>query len=1357
MRRPAFCKMVNFGSGRWNIMKLMRIILTLVLVIGLQSFLANSAFSANNHTNTSLNSQAVESNLSSVVIAASAGSAPFHFTDKTGLTAGMFVDLWRLWSKKTGVEITFKSAGWGDTLTMMRQAQADIHAGVFYNEARDAYLDYGPALYKSDTHFFFHKNISGLKTLEDLIGFKIGIIKGDFAVEYVQRRLPKATIALYSDNKALFDAVENGEILVFIKDTPIALYHLRLRNLLHQFRHHSRNPLYSNMFYAAVKEGDSRLLSTVNSGMEAITPQERAAILRKWVGVSDTKTRDVLTIALPYGHEPLSMRNFEGRPTGMFIDVWRLWSLKTGQKIEFRMSNWAESVNALKTGDVDIHSGLISTNERRTFLDFSQPFYQAPSAIFYRAHLGELTDIDNLSGYKVGTVKGSYQSQYLRAHFPNTREITFPDSEAMLYAAVDNQIHAFLSEAQTALGQMERLGERGKFKQLDGVLFTNKIHAAVKKGNTALLNLVDAGFNAIARRELAEIEKRWIASPEIRQISESDFDVRLSAAEQKWINQRKTIRLGVDPQWPPFDYLAEDGITHMGMASDYVRLLNKRLGLSMNVVPGLTWSQTMTGAKERTIDVVACLAETPQRKTFLNFTRPYISFPWVIIARRDYPLIGSVNDLYQSKVAVVQDYAVHQRLASNHPDIKLFLTQTPLDGLQAVSTGKVAAYMGNLAVTSYLIEKHHIANLKVAAPAGLTRGSDHLRFGIRSDWPELASIIDKGLASITPQERETIQQRWFSVRFEHGIDTAKLKKIALQAASVVIVILAVILFWNRKLKKEVIERQAAETALQRAHDELEHRVLERTAELAETNDSLRAEIAERIRAEEFWRRYDFIVNSSKDLNSLVNRQYTYKAVNDAYCQALSRNREEIIDRQVADIWGEAVFRDVIKGHLDRCFAGQEINYQEWFDIPFLEAQCFNVTYYPYRNHENNVTHAVVVSHNITELKIIEQALRESEQKYRNLVERANDGIVIIQDGLIKYVNPSGVKLSGGVIEEMLDKPFTNYIHPDEIDKLVKGYKLRMSGENIKTIFETIFKRNDGSYIYAEVNAGLITYQGKPADMVIIRDITERKQAQEALQRAHHELEIKVAERTAELAVAKERAEAADRLKSAFLAAMSHELRTPLNSIIGFTGIMLQGLVGPLNKEQTKQLGMVRDSSNHLLSLINDVLDISKIEAGQLDITIEVFDMRSAIDKVVNSVNPMAIKKGLRVATRVAPEVGQVKNDRRRVEQILINLLNNAVKFTQKGEVRLECKTDNGWLEISVVDSGIGIKAEDMQKLFVAFHQLETGLARRYEGTGLGLSICKKLVEMLGGKIWAESKGALKGSRFTFTLPLKLEK
>jgi signal transduction histidine kinase len=268
-----------------------------------------------------------------------------------------------------------------------------------------------------------------------------------------------------------------------------------------------------------------------------------------------------------------------------------------------------------------------------------------------------------------------------------------------------------------------------------------------------------------------------------------------------------------------------------------------------------------------------------------------------------------------------------------------------------------------------------------------------------------------------------------------------------------------------------------------------------------------------------------------------------------------------------------------------------------------------------------------------------------------------------------------------------------------------------------------------------------------------RDITRRKHAETELRKLNLELEGRIAERTEELAAAMIRAQESDRLKSAFLATMSHELRTPLNSIIGFTGVILQGLAGPLNEEQTKQLNMTRDSARHLLALINDVLDISKIEAGQLEIIKRPFDMRQAVESALRVVQPLAQKKELQLIVSVGSGVGILNNDRRRVEQVLINLINNAIKFTQHGKVHVECEIKTGWLETRVRDEGIGIKPEDLERLFKPFQQIDTGLARGHEGTGLGLAICKRLVTAMGGEITVVSQWGL-GSTFKFVLPLK---
>jgi signal transduction histidine kinase len=265
----------------------------------------------------------------------------------------------------------------------------------------------------------------------------------------------------------------------------------------------------------------------------------------------------------------------------------------------------------------------------------------------------------------------------------------------------------------------------------------------------------------------------------------------------------------------------------------------------------------------------------------------------------------------------------------------------------------------------------------------------------------------------------------------------------------------------------------------------------------------------------------------------------------------------------------------------------------------------------------------------------------------------------------------------------------------------------------------------------------------------------REKAERQLQQLNQELEQRVSQRTLELAEAKERAEAADRLKSAFLATMSHELRTPLNSIIGFTGILQQELPGPLNDEQKKQMAMVRTSAGHLLELINDVLDLSKIEADQLTLTYQRFDLRSAIEGVSRSLQPPAVAKGLVLNTEIAPDVSHIRSDQRRVEQILLNLIGNAIKFTERGRIEVRCRRDGEFVRVSVADTGIGMKAEDLGSLFQPFRQLEIGLSRRFEGTGLGLCICKKILERLGGAIRVESsEGA--GSTFSFTLPVEIK-
>lgn len=251
------------------------------------------------------------------------------------------------------------------------------------------------------------------------------------------------------------------------------------------------------------------------------------------------------------------------------------------------------------------------------------------------------------------------------------------------------------------------------------------------------------------------------------------------------------------------------------------------------------------------------------------------------------------------------------------------------------------------------------------------------------------------------------------------------------------------------------------------------------------------------------------------------------------------------------------------------------------------------------------------------------------------------------------------------------------------------------------------------------------------------------------------LEKKVEERTKELRQANIALEKANRLKSEFLATMSHELRTPLNAIIGFAEVLRDEVIGPLNGDQKGCLDDIHSSGQHLLSMINNILDFTKIEAGKFELKYEEFSLETVIAEVLHAISEFSDKKGISIHTHIHANIPHLVADKIKFKQIMFNLLSNAVKFTAKnGAITINVKLVEQYVQIGVSDTGIGIKSEDIDKLFKPFFQLDSSYSRRYEGTGLGLVLTKHLVELHGGKIWVESDYG-KGSTFTFTLPVKL--
>ena len=283
--------------------------------------------------------------------------------------------------------------------------------------------------------------------------------------------------------------------------------------------------------------------------------------------------------------------------------------------------------------------------------------------------------------------------------------------------------------------------------------------------------------------------------------------LQLSPAEQEWLRIHKTIRMSGPQAFPPFQYVDDQG-AYKGMATDYVLHIAQMVGLTVETVPNMPWPEILQQIKNKHIDVLSCAATTQERAAYLRFTDPHLSFPLVIISRKDSSFIADIQGLTQRKVALVEKNVVSDWLEEDNIHVTPVFVSSPLEALRKVALGKAEYAIENLAAASYLIEKHGLTNLKIAAPTSFKNYS--LSMAVRDDWPELASILNKGLAALSQETHNTIRQRWISVRYEHGLTITDIIKWVLLVIAIALVLLSGFVYWNRRLAREIRERKKAE-------------------------------------------------------------------------------------------------------------------------------------------------------------------------------------------------------------------------------------------------------------------------------------------------------------------------------------------------------------------------------------------------------------------------------------------------------------------------------------------------------------------------------------------------------------------
>jgi PAS domain S-box-containing protein len=386
-----------------------------------------------------------------------------------------------------------------------------------------------------------------------------------------------------------------------------------------------------------------------------------------------------------------------------------------------------------------------------------------------------------------------------------------------------------------------------------------------------------------------------------------------------------------------------------------------------------------------------------------------------------------------------------------------------------------------------------------------------------------------------------------------------------------------------------------------------------------------------------------------------------------------------------------------------------------------------------------------------------RALLRSETLFRSLWQTTNDTVLIVgADNRIRFTNPAADALFGHPPGALHGALLTT-VMPERLraghDAGMQRHmtdgsrKLDWSGTRAPAL------RADGTEVPVEIRFARFELDGETLFVGFLRDITERLSAEREILDANSGLEQRVAERTRELVQANRRLLELDRLKSEFLASMSHELRTPLNSILGFTTVLHQGMAGPLNGEQQRQLGFIKGSGEHLLALINDLLDLSRIESGRMEVAQEPLDLREVATEVQAHLRPLATRKGLQLLLALPEGAVPLLGDRRKTYQVLLNLAGNAIKFTERGQVQIHVRRGRDEAQLEVRDSGIGIAPEHVPQLFEAFRQIDGGMARSHEGTGLGLHLTHRLLLLMGGRVEVESRVG-EGSLFRVHLPLQ---
>jgi signal transduction histidine kinase/DNA-binding response OmpR family regulator/membrane-bound lytic murein transglycosylase MltF len=658
-----------------------------------------------------------------------------------------------------------------------------------------------------------------IKDTSDLFGRTVAVVKG-YAQDQHLDRFPRIKKVHVRNNEEGFEAVRMGRATYFLNNLGNAVY--VLKKTFATDLHIAGTLSYVDFPPLALCFGiygkDSPLPGIINKTLAAVPPQTLSGLRDKWLAkeftamgpgrISLTPEEQAFIDAHPvirvHNEQKWAPFNFfeHGAATGFSIDYMNLLAEKIGFKVEYISGpTWNEFLTMIKERRLDVMLNIVKTAEREKFIRFTkEPYLETPRAIVVRKDDTTVRSFKDLYGRTVAVEKGFFYEKYLKQNHPEIKIMTVKDTADTLRAVTNADADATLGVIQVE----QFLISKHFFSNLklvvdpgEKALRSFDQFIGVRSDWPLLATMLDKAMGAVTDYERVILSRKWII-----QAGDETERIQFSKEEDEFLRNRPVLRVAFDVDWPPVEFSDKD-LGMRGMTADYLNRMRELLGVEFEPSQPRPWKEMMRAVENGELDFFSAISPTSQRREWVGFTDTYLSFPIVILTGKAVPYIGSMSDLKNKTVSVVDGYASHDFLLENHPDLTLLPVADVKEGLMTVSTGKAFAFVGSLASASHVMSREGLTDLKVS---GETPYSYDITMGTRKDNTVLLKILGKALASISPQERNTINSRWTSVTYEHAIDYSLIWRIS----AGVLIIFLLVLYWNRRLKQEITERKRAE-------------------------------------------------------------------------------------------------------------------------------------------------------------------------------------------------------------------------------------------------------------------------------------------------------------------------------------------------------------------------------------------------------------------------------------------------------------------------------------------------------------------------------------------------------------------